>query len=123
MNNIPQTPPVGFVVPATPPIGGNTLAGGSSPGGAPPPSIVTYEDAGDVLQASTTVTSLAVALIALFPSSNTLAKLTVVTLGHWSLSLGFALLFCGLSTPGHTFVPGFVALIRPPALQKSGAYL
>lgn len=82
--------------------------GGSTPsqGGSPIPStpsqgghIAYYlADAGDVLQTSTTVTSLAVALTALFPTFPSLAKMELFKVGgHWSILLGPILLFCGMS--------------------------
>jgi hypothetical protein len=52
-------------------------------------------DTGDILQASTTVAGLSVALVAFLPS-NSFAKLIVLKVGSWELSLTTALLLCGL---------------------------
>ncbi len=90
--------PAGGVPPVTP--GGVPVTPGAASG--PVGNVtsvnvvpVSYDDAGDVLQASTTVTSLAVALTVLFPSTS-LAKMTLITIGHWSLSLGPTVLMCGV---------------------------
>lgn len=86
----------GTQVPNTPtssyPMNDNSMVptGGVSGGG-----VSTIDDSvGDVLQASTTVAGLAVAIIALFPAA-VLSKMTVMTLGHWSLPLKGTLLLCG----------------------------
>jgi hypothetical protein len=57
--------------------------------------LVHINSAGDVLQASTTVASLAVALVALLHTTS-LAKLIVLSIGNFGLPLGYAVLFCGL---------------------------
>jgi hypothetical protein len=51
-------------------------------------------DAGDILQASTTVAGLAVALVAFLPSSS-MTSIKVLQIGGLGLSLGTALLLCG----------------------------
>lgn len=96
-------------VPSTPP--GVSMSGGvpASPISASMPVMSTstghgpYDDAGDVLQTSTTVTSLTVALIVFFPSTS-LPKLALVTIGHISLPLGIAVLFCGVAALMSSFL-------------------
>ena len=83
--------PAGGVPPVTPGAASGPVGNVTSVNVVP----VSYDDAGDVLQASTTVTSLAVALTVLFPSTS-LAKMTLITIGHWSLSLGPTVLMCGV---------------------------
>jgi len=73
----------------------STTNGSPTPtSGSPKPHL---NNSADILQASTTVTSLTVALIALFPSTS-LAKIELVKIGgQWSLTLGPVLLLCGVS--------------------------
>lgn len=51
---------------------------------------------GDILQASITVASLAVAFVAFLPATS-LSKSVILSLAGYSMSLGFALLACGTS--------------------------
>ena len=79
-----------------PSVGNSSLSGGSqtsSSGGATPSG----GNTGDILQASTTVTSLAVVFLALFPVYPSLAKVELFKIGHIPVPCGMVLLFCGIS--------------------------
>src|SRR5258708_37671709 len=58
------------------------------------PNSLSSGDAGDILQASTTVAGLAVALVAFLPP-NSMTNIKVLQIGGVGLSLGTALLLCG----------------------------
>ena len=64
------------------------------PGQPAPQNIHERSDEGDILQASTTVAGLAVALVAFLPPSS-IAKIIVLKVGNLGLSLSTALLLCG----------------------------
>jgi hypothetical protein len=53
-----------------------------------------HSDEGDILQASTTVAGLAVALVAFLPSGS-ITKIIIFKIGSLGLSLSTALLLCG----------------------------
>ncbi len=50
---------------------------------------------GEILQTSTTVASLVVAIVVLLPTNTSMAKLVIFSIGSFGLPLGVALLLCG----------------------------